>query len=214
VTAGFFHVARGETPHVALAAAMIQSVREAMPTVEIVHLTDMATAPIEGADRVRRHAPAPIALGCLEAYAACEGEWLFIDTDVIVQSDVRFIFSDATFDVAVATREGTLRPKEVGTKFMAGMPYNKGVVFSRSPDFWAAAAERLRTLSAKRQEWMGDQVAMCHVIAAGGFRVEVLPARYNYPPQRSDEDVTGQAILHYKGSRKPWMLQPRACTIG
>lgn len=203
---GFFHVARGDTPHVRLAKALIRSVRQTMPSVEVVHLTDEITAPIDGADRVERHPPAPIALGCLEAYAAREGDWLFVDTDVIVQRDVRWIFT-APFDIAVADREGTLRPKEVGTKFMSSMPYNKGSVFSRSPAFWSAAAAHLRTLSEKRQHWMGDQAAMNHVIATGRFHVHILPARYNYPPQQRDEDLNAQAILHYKGSRKAWMLE-------
>lgn len=203
---GFFHVTVTNTPHVKLAGALIRSVRRSMPTVEVVHLTDQATERIPGTDRVVRLSPAPIALGCLEAYAACEGEWLFVDTDVIVQRDVRWIF-DRPFDIAVARRDGTLKASEMGTKFMTSMPYNKGAVFSRSPAFWQAAAAHLRTLSAKRQEWMGDQAAMCAVIASGAFRVEVLPARYNYPPQHQDEDVNAQAILHYKGPRKAWMLE-------
>src|SRR6478735_2923399 len=130
MTVGFFHVARVETPHVKLAAALIRSVRRAMPDVPIVHLTDETTTAIAGIDHLQRHPPAPIALGCLEAYAACDGEWLFVDTDVIVRHDVRPIF-DRAFDIAVAHRDGTLRPGEVGTKFMASMPYNKGAVFSR-----------------------------------------------------------------------------------
>lgn len=206
MTVGFFHVARGETPHVRLAAALMRSVRRAMPDVSIVHLTDALTPAIDGVDVVQRQGPAPIALGCLEAYAACEGEWLFVDTDVIVQRDVRYIF-ERPFDIAVANRDGTLRPKEVGTKFMRGMPFNKGAVFSRSPTFWVAAAAHLRTLSEKRQHWMGDQLSTNHVIATGRFRVEILPSRYNYPPLLKDEDVSTKAILHYKGPRKTWMLE-------
>lgn len=209
MTVGFFHVARGNTPHVRLAAALIRSVRLAMPDVSIVHLTDEATPAIADVDDVRRHAPAPIALGCLEAYAACEGEWLFVDTDVIVQRDVREVFQ-RRFDLAVADRAGTLKATEVGTKFMASMPYNKGAVFSRSPAFWLVAADRLRTLSSRRQEWMGDQQAMCDVIAAGRFNIDVLPATFNYPPMRRDEDLRARAILHFKGPRKIWMLEAYA----
>lgn len=206
MTVGFFHVARGETPHVRLAAALIRSVRRAMPRVAIVHLTDETTAPMPCVDQVIRRAPAPVALGCLEAYAACVGEWLFVDTDVIVQRDVRWIF-DRPFDIAVAERDGTFKPKEVDSKFMRSMPFNKGAVFSRSPAFWSAAADHLRGSSEKRQHWMGDQASMNAVIASGRFKVEILPARYNYPPLSKDEDLNGQAILHYKGARKDWMLQ-------
>jgi hypothetical protein len=204
---GFFHVDRGDTPHRALAARLIASVRRAMPDVAIAHLTDARTAPIAGVDHLVVRPSGPIALNCLEHYAGCEGEWLLVDTDVLIQRDVREVFArDRAFDIAVADRDGTLLPHEIGTKFMARMPYNKGAVFSRSPEFWRAATERLRQLSHRRQEWMGDQEAMCDVIAAGAFKVAVLPAAYNYPPKRRDEDVSAVSILHFKGSRKAWML--------
>lgn len=189
---GFFHIDRpGNEHHVRLAELMVASIRRWMPGVEIVQLTD---------------AILPLALGCLEAYARCDGEWLFLDTDVIVQRDVRHIF-DRPFDIAVAEREGTLLDKEVGKKFMARMPFNKGAVFSRSPAFWRAAAVRLRAMKPARQEWMGDQQAMNDVIASGAYHIEVLPARYNYPPKHEHEDVTSQAILHFKGKRKAWMRE-------
>jgi hypothetical protein len=207
---GFFHAARTETGHGALAARLIQSVRRAMPRAAIVHLTDEATMPMAGVDEVRRRAGGPIALACLEAYAhAGPGPWLFVDTDVIVQRDVSSVFEEP-FDIAVADRVGTLRPKEQGTKFMARMPHNKGAVFSRSSAFWFDAAALLRTMSEVRQDWMGDQVAMNLTIAAGRYRVRVLPSRYNYPPHRRDEDVSDKAILHFKGARKAWMLERAA----
>lgn len=207
MTVGFFHVSRGVTPHAQLAKRLIASVRTCMPDVPIVHFTDPETRAMAGVDDVRRQPSGPIALGCLDAYAAAgDGDWLFVDTDVLVQRDVRWIF-DRPFDIAVASREGTLVDQDHGTKCIASMPYNKGAVFSRSSAFWTAAADRLRTLSAKRQEWMGDQVAMCDVIASGRFHIEVLPARYNYPPKDQD-DVHDKAILHFKGRRrKAWMLE-------
>lgn len=196
---------RGATPHRHLAALLVASVKRAMPGMAVVHLTDEETPAVPSADRVQRLPGGPVAFGCLKAYAACEGEWLFVDTDVLVQRDVRPVF-ERPFDIAVATREGTLLPKEVGTKFMAGMPFNKGAVFSRSPLFWQEACEHLRrNLSAKRQDWMGDQLAMCAVIARGGYRVELLSNAYNYPPKERHEDVGDKFILHFKGARKKWM---------
>lgn len=209
---GFFHVDLGDTPHRKLADLLIRSSRAHMPNVEIVHLTDEATEQMRGTDAVRRQPVGPIALGCLEAYErAGEGDWLFVDTDVLIQRDVRWIFDDPDFEIAVAEREGTLLDKEIGTKFMASMPYNKGAVFSRSPVFWSTAAAYLRTRSEKRQNWMGDQAAMCGVIATGAFRVRVLPNRYNYPPKSADESVIDKAILHFKGPRKAWMLERALC---
>lgn len=208
---GFFHVepANGLSG-IPFATRMIRSVRAAMPGATIAQFTqseDVDRHRVPETDRLLVLPAAPIALAVLAAYASAgAGDWLFLDTDVIVQRNVQDVFADRDFDIAVATREGTLRPKEVGTKFMRGMPYNKGVVFSRSPAFWRAAADRLRQAGPMQQAWMGDQRATNETIAAGAFRVKVLPNGYNYPPFDRTEDVSAKAILHFKGPRKPWML--------
>lgn len=204
---GFYHAARGdESLARTRLAVMLQSVRRAMPGIEVTHYTDLTTAAADGADYVNRRNALPLGLASVDACASVAGEWLWIDTDVVVQADVRHVF-DQPFDVAVADRRGTVRNRDLGTKCLKVMPFNKGVVFSRSRPFWQAVLKRMESLSGKRQGWMGDQQAMCDVIAAGAFDVVVLESRYNYPPHREDEDVSGQAITHYKGkSRKPWML--------
>lgn len=205
MTVGFYHAAPTVTPHVAFAERLIASVRQAMPGVAIWHFTDLETPAIAGVDYVDRYRWASaVALARMQSYAR-PGEWLFVDTDVIVQRDVRHVF-DQPFDVAVATREGTLKPTEVGTKFMAAMPYNMGAVFSRCALFWAKAVERMATYSAKRQKWMGDQQALNDTIRDGGFSVAVLSNAYNYPPVSRDDDVRDKAILHFKGPRKAWMV--------
>jgi len=205
VKVGFFHA--GPSPvHLELAQVLIRSVRRAMPGVPIVHLTDIDTPPIAGVDDVRRRPAGPIAMSVLEHYAGCYGDWLLVDTDVVVRRDVRAVF-DLTFDIAVATREGTFKPSEIGTKFMKSMPFNKGVVFSRNPAFWAAAAKALREASEKQQSWMGDQRAMNDIIATARFFVRVLTNAFNYPPKRRDEDLSDKYVLHYKGPRKAWMLE-------
>jgi hypothetical protein len=170
---------------------MLASVRRALPGVDVQQFTGAG----------------PLALAVLEAYASVDGDWLFLDTDVLVQNGdaVRRVF-DQDFDVAVATREGTLKTSEVGTKFMRANPFNKGAVFSRSQAFWHAAAARCRELSPTRQAWMGDQIAMNHVIGSGAFRVHVLPAAFNYPPQSKDENLQDVVIAHFKGKRKSWMV--------
>jgi len=210
VKVGFFHASAGPaTVHVDLARVLIKSVRRAMPGVPIVHLTDTNTPAIDGVDGVFRGSPGPLALSVLQMYAEAHGaadpEWLFVDTDVVVQRDIRHVFDDRTFAVAVATREGTYKPSEVGTKFMSRMPYNKGVVFSRSRDFWLDTVALLRESSEQQQSWMGDQRSMNDVIAAGDYCVKVLEASYNYPPKFIGQDVRQQHILHFKGPRKAWM---------
>lgn len=190
MTVGFYHAG----PPSPYAAAMVASVRRVMPDVHVVQLPA---------------SNGPIARAVLEAYASVSGEWLFVDTDVILQEDVRPVF-DQPFDVAVATRAGTFREGEDGSKFMARMPFNKGVVFSRSQAFWVAALERMAGMKPAAQAWMGDQQAMCDVIASGAFHVLTLPNRFNYPPKFRGEPVADKAALHFKGPRKPWMLERRA----
>lgn len=205
MTVGFVHVGAVSAALERQVAALRASVTQAMPGVSCVHLTDITT-PLLGEGR-RYPASSRIALACLQLYAAAgSGDWLFIDTDVLMRRDVREVFQQS-FDVAVATREGTLLEKEVGTKFMAGMPHNKGAVFSRCPAFWHAAADLLASQPEKRQHWMGDQWALNALIAERTYAVHVLPNAFNYPPQARDEDVRDKAILHFKGpKRKDWML--------
>lgn len=202
MTVGFYHAGLDSE----LAAAMVASVRTHMAGVEVVQMTDINSLIVPGVDRVQAFDAGPIAHAVIEHYAACEGDWLFLDTDVLVRADVRHVF-DQPFDIAVATREGTLKPDEVGTKFMASMPFNKGVVFSRSQMFWQEALAWLNDRPTKDHAWMGDQKAVNAVIASGAFAVRVLPAAFNYPPKRRREDVSGQHVLHFKGPRKAWMLE-------
>lgn len=203
---GFYHASAPNSPTVEMALAMVRSVRQAMPNVAVVQFTHVHSVIILDVDSVSAAAvEQPIALAVLEAYASVEGEWLFLDTDVLVQQDVRSVFL-RPFDVAVAERAGTLQAHEVGSKFMEQMPYNKGAVFSRSQAFWQEATARLRTMPPAQHAWMGDQRAMCQVIASGKYAVEFLPNRFNYAPHRKNEDLSDKAILHFKGPRKPWML--------
>ena len=210
---GFFHVNQGGNQAIPL--AMVASVRKAMPDVQIVQFTEPNTpSAVYGVDAVLPNLRPghPLALAVLSAYASCEGDWLFLDTDVLVQHDVRAIFKEP-FDIAVADRNGTLKRKENGSKFMAQMPYNKGSVFSRSQAFWQCAYTLLLNMDAKQQAWMGDQRAMCMAISSGSFNVKILPNRFNYAPLSRTDDLTDKSIIHFKGPRKEWMLG-HAATLG
>lgn len=187
---GYFYRELGGQP-TGMVEAMLRSVRRAMPTVEIVRL--------ESPEQ-------PMALAIMDARSRVSGEWLFLDTDVLVRQDVRAVFDRSLFDVAVADRAGTVDAGETSA-FMTSMPYNSGVAFSRSQAFWQACVARCWSYKPGRQAWMGDQQAMNEVIAAGVFHVDVIESRYNYPPT-TREDVSG-AILHLKGRRKKWLPELR-----
>jgi hypothetical protein len=189
VTIGYFYRELGGQP-TGMLEAMLRSVRRSMPSVKIARL--------ESPEQ-------PMALAILDSRSRVSGEWLFLDTDVLVRKDVRQVF-DGAFEIAVADRVGTF---EAGDAFMARMPYNSGVAFSRSQAFWQACVARCWSYKPGRQAWMGDQQAMNEVIATQVFSLAVVPSAYNYPPQSPDEDVSDKAILHLKGRRKKWLQSLR-----
>ena len=87
MTVGFFNTYEStgcydQTVHLVLADLMIRSVRKTMPGVEIVQLTDYISPAIMGIDRVSRRPKKPNAVLCVEHYASCEGDWLFLVKDV------------------------------------------------------------------------------------------------------------------------------------
>lgn len=194
------------------AAALIRSAKAQMPEVPLAQFTDMHSPAAEGVDEVRRLPRKALALLRLQHQAACTGEWLFLDTDVLFQQDVRPVF-EQPFDVAVTTRDWPHLKPAVG--FGGRMPFNTGVVFSRSPKFWRAALRHLEQLQPNLQKWMGDQHAVCAIVAAGHFHVTRLRGSvYNFPPavessSLSDAIQARAAIVHYKGVDRKYQLLAR-----
>lgn len=198
---------------------LVKSVRRAMPSVRVVHLTDLTSPPIKGVDDVRRKPTEPMALLRMRHHAGVKGDWLFLDTDVTVQRCVKHVF-DSPFDIAVTTRNWThLKPAK---GFSEQMPYNTGVVFSRCPAFWSEAYTRLRrTDDAEAQHWMGDQQIIGDIVDDDTCRYairKVWGSKYNFPPAAGNEDnhvlshrmQAAAHIVHYKGpERKALMLDAR-----
>jgi hypothetical protein len=171
-----------------------------MPDVEIYHLTDMNCPSF--AEPIRLPKNEPMGVHRIRHYTQLVGDWLFCDSDVLFRKDVRPVF-DEPFDVAVATRGGD---KVAATEYGRVMPYNFGVVFSRSPAFWRKALEGLLTMDAKAQEWGGEQFVTGKLVDSGLFKTMVLPRGYNYTPEGAGEKLGGVSILHMKGHRKKWIL--------
>lgn len=166
-----------------LATKSIASVRRHMPAAEIIHLTDMKTEPLDGVDCV--WATEWAGKNRADLQSAVDGDTLFLDTDTIIMQDVSAVFKQS-FDVAVAARPPDWDHKEA--------PFNQGVVFSRSPEFWRAVAKKARERRSYDEEGFSD------VVLNGGFKVLELPVDFNFsvPPNLS--------ILHFKGQRKKYML--------
>ncbi len=197
----FLHVGM----HTLLPAIMVASVRKQMPGVEIIQMTCPRTETIPGVNFRSEIDYEPDYKDQLMVYrllhlSRLEAPLLILDTDVIVQSDLRPLF-DQDFDVAMVNR-GT-GPIVLSDFTIPPMPYNSGVIAVKSDAFLKAWSSY--ELTNELRGWWGDQVALAETAKA--FNVLELPDDFNYSPSKRKEDVTQKKIVHYKGRRKPWMLE-------
>lgn len=209
---GFFLVVQSDVQHYLHASSLVRDVRRSLPGVGVMQLSDMQTPEVPGVDSVQRSAETgPLLDVRLNHYAELTekrpGEWLLIDTDVSVRHDVRGVFDDKVFDVAVCDRDWPEQPQ--GEEMLRSMPFNTGVVFSRHPEFWREVRDRWRGYpDALRAGWMSEQRAVYDVVRSGRYRVKILPGlAYNYPPKTADDAPVVSALVHYKGNRKAWLTK-------
>jgi len=190
-----------------LARHFVAGARAVMPGVDVCQLTDLESPALEGVTVLRRPAQPSFTATLADAYAQ-PGEWLFADTDVVLQRSVADIVADDWWQVAVASRSGTyVDLAEETSVFMAAMPFNTGAVFSRCPAFWEECRQRILALPALHQPWYGMQLVVGAMALEGRYRVRILPNEYNYPPRTQTDDVSAKALVHYKGPRKGWLLE-------
>lgn len=189
---------------------MVKSAKKLMPFVPIVHFTDETSKAVKGVSAVRRKPAEPMGLLRMRHCAGVEGNWLFVDTDILFQQPVDQVFK-RSFDVAVTKRDWAhLR---TATGFAEKMPFNTGVVFSRRPHFWGEVYTRLRNMDDEQQEFMGEQQVICDLAQDDRYKVLKLSGtQYNFPPELPDAVPAHKlqkyaSIVHYKGDRKSMMLQ-------
>lgn len=183
-----------------MAKYLIASVNKVMPGVPVVQLTNGDAKVVDGAQVLRIPGPMPMGVRRITHYTQLEGDWCLVDSDVVFREDVRHVF-DKPFDVALASREGTIW---AGSEYAKVFPYNFGVVFSRNPKFWQTALRGLKSLPPKMQEWEGEQFVTGQLALRKDFDVHILPCAYNYTPATKDEDLSNVKVLHLKGPRKAW----------
>ena len=186
-----------------LADKLIDSINKHMPSAIAVQLTDM-DSPATRAAEIRRLPSATLSLLRSQHYSLCVGNWLLVDTDVVIERDVSDVFN-MDFDVAVTDRIWPHLPK-LSDDFVSAMPYCAGVVFSKNAKFWKNVNQQVSNMSIKEQNWLGDQRALAIVIADNQWKHIVLPgAVYQYPPL--EDEIGNAAITHWKGTRKQALLQ-------
>lgn len=203
------------------AKGLVASIRRTMQGVKIAHLTDDKSKAVKGVDAVRRKPAEPMGLLRMRLCAGLRGDWLVLDTDVIIERDCRWVFQKYDFDIGVAKRNWDhLRP---AMGFSERMPYNTGVLFSRCPHFFAEAYTRLRNLDDEAQQWMGEQTVMNDIIHEQSHRYNIrfLSGNlFNFPPPVKDPAAKAKLkeilkhvhITHYKGERRKAALMERlAC---
>lgn len=197
----FLHV--GEDSR--LPELMVKSVLKAMPGAEIIQMTDMVTPQIKGVSSVVRKPYDGYLMTFRMAHLAeLKGEWITLDTDIIVKKDLRHVFNES-FDVALTRREGPIYDKD-GIDIVTYMPYNTGVMFSRNSMFWKLAYKSLLMMPEQAHKWWGDQLSVRLTAENGHFNVLELDCdTYNYSPE-TEQDKKDCFVLHYKGKRKEWML--------
>jgi len=209
MTVGFFTVVRSDPQHYLHAASLVREVSAVMPGVPVVQLTDMVTPEVPGVSSVRRIHHGPMLERRIEQYGNVDGNWLLVDTDVSIRKDIRAVFDDPVFDVALTDRQWPHLPQTA--EVLATMPFNTGVAFSRAPGFWRDVLDVWRGLTEK--DWMSEQRAVYTVVQSGRWRVKVLPGmEFNYPPG-SATDTTPAALWHYKGPHRKVWLSAHATTV-
>jgi hypothetical protein len=200
-----FYLTGSDARYRTLARAMIVSARMCMTSLHVEQFSDMETAQLDGVDSVTRRPSASLARLRSLLFASVEGEWLFVDSDIYFRGDVRGVFRDSnTFDIAIADRNWN--QPQLTQEFLRRMPFNVGVIFSRSTQFWRDVHAMTLKGAPYDDAWFGDQIAINDLVRSGAYRVKLLDGSvYNYPP-RSQYDVGDAAkILHFKGQRKQWM---------
>lgn len=224
--------------HAAMCAASIESVRKVDPKARLHVVTDEErhdwTLP---ATECRIESGLPIMLANLEAQcqllATIEyGEPVtFLDADVLMLAPLEF---SAGVDLVTTWRDhvGVTDEGEKVEGIASRMPYNYGVLGAvagyRSVEAFIWMRERIRQMSARRQLWYGNQLALAELAGPrpeSGSAIESrripwqltqlgnpvtiskLPCeRFNYTPSKVGEAThEKRAFLHFKGHARSLM---------
>lgn len=144
---------------------------------------------------------------------------VFLDTDILVNTNLEVSLSWSEFDVALTVRDDP-----------QGMPVNGGIMFiskrqsQAAINFFEAFYQRYVDSFSGQAQWWGDQKALADILTDAGEDLLLLSEKkvnetlfhllpcetYNYSPNFEEEiDTYGadlnKKIIHFKGHRKRFM---------
>jgi len=133
----------------------------------------------------------------MQHLAELEGNWITLDTDVLVLKDLREVFTKGyAFDVALTRRYGKILDED-GLDIVAYMPYNTGVMFSSNKQFWKDAYKALLRMPESAHKWWGDQLSVRLAADSGKFSVLELDCdTYNYTPKNVNDTKFSDSKSH------------------
>jgi len=181
------------------AQIMLESVRRHMD-VECLQLTDDSTRELTGCSVQRLPWGDNPMIFKMQHLAQLTGDVLILDTDVVVQSDLSKVFA-FPFDVALTWRDGPIYDPSGKQDVTKIMPFNCGVMWSRSQQFWH---DCLMWCKDKPVGWYADQLAVA-AVSPEYHTLRLHCDNFNYTPGSATEDVSMRLAVHYKGNRKAWM---------
>jgi hypothetical protein len=193
----------GEQPYAVSMVAALKEVHEC----PVIQMSDLNTPKVEGVDEiVRIPFKVPLMLYRFKHLANFDhNDMLIVDTDVIAKRPIDDVWR-VHFDVALTIREQGELYNGDGADIGGIMPFNTGVMLSRSQAFWRDCYTWLAKQSEEKQKWYGDQEAVAVVAGRKPYEVLILPcSKYNWAPTHST-DNSDAYFWHYKGAiRKKWI---------
>jgi len=193
----------------AIAERLIASVRNVMPSSHIYQLTDLDTEGFKGCEVVRLERGGDFQeffFKHLVAASQSLPRFIVVDYDCVFLKNIADLYT-GQWKVGLTKRDSTDRTLAPG--ITERLPYNNGVIFSDGcHTFFQEAQEQYLSIP-NRDGWMDAQEAVKRAVMRTSVKIQEFPCSvYNYTPVEPDEDLKDRAILHYKGMRKHWALEP------
>jgi lipopolysaccharide biosynthesis glycosyltransferase len=142
-----------------------------------------------------------------KAYSAFNKPGLYCDDDMIFQKSFEPL-AYLDFDVCLTRRDVRIVTPD-GVCITDSQPYNGGFAFVRNHNYWPHIVMKIEEMGKQEHMWYGDQLAMAKLVNV--YKTMLLPCSiYNYTPNEHKDmqkDMSDKWMIHFKGSRKPWMKE-------